>query len=159
MGFLCCPPKHLLQPLCSLQHLPSCSILLGVEIPQRLMLQPLLEDSGSHGKPRIASKVRIHTCWRAQKGKRKFKGLLFEGLFSHSWNFWQFPQELGWQRVPGGNAQCRSLEQGNNLELEMQTQQQVRWQQSKEVRSPQRGLGYRHAPSPLTHHWQRGCHQ
>lgn len=114
------------------------------------MLQLLLEDSGSHGKPRIASKVRIHTYWRAQKGKRKFEGLLFEGLFSHSWDFWQFPQELGWQRVPGGNAQCRSLEQGNNLELEMQTQQQVRWQQSKEVRSPQRGLGYRHAPSPLT---------
>lgn len=69
--------------------------------------------------------------------------------------------------MPGGNAQHRSLEQGNNLELEMQTQNQVRWQQSREVTSPQRGLGSWHVPHlslttgskgvtqelPFTLHW------
>lgn len=62
----------------------------------------------------------------------------------------------------GGNAQRRSISMlgnGNNLQLEMQTQKQVRWQQSREPRFPQRGLGSWHVLSRPTHHWQQGHDQ
>lgn len=84
-------------------------------LPQGLMPQLPSEDSSSRGsKPRTASELRIRTGSRAQKGKRKESGpkRCFGVLFSHSWDFWQFPQQLGWQWLSGGNARCQSPEWG-----------------------------------------------
>lgn len=64
MGFLCCPPKHMLQPLFSFQHLPSCSILPEVEIPQRLMLQFLLETVAFMASRELPARSEfIHIGW------------------------------------------------------------------------------------------------
>lgn len=128
------------------------------------MLQLPSKDSGSRGgKPRTAGELRICTGSRAQKGKRKESGFgvglgfcsATPGISGKLLSSWVGSGCL--VEMLGTRAQSRGLLTARAADPGM-----VRWQQGREVRALQRGLGCWCVPSPPTPppaalHWAPAC--